>query len=85
MEEVRKLVKVREDGSVLLDWEITDRIAAHSLKSHLDMLKDTNENYAKRLAEKVNKIDLMDYQYNLRMIESIKTVLEYYGVEDEGT
>lgn len=77
--------KVPEGEGVFIDWETADAITAWSLKSHLKILEEQNEAHAKKLAEKLDKITLMDYQYNLRIIVNMKAVLEYFGITDEGT
>lgn len=79
------MTKASEDNGIFIDWETADAVTTWSLKSHLKILEEQNEKYAKKLSEKLDKIDLMDYQYNLRMIENMKAVLEYFGAADEGT
>lgn len=79
------MTKASESNGVFIDWETADAVTTWSLKSHLKMLEEQNEKYAKKLSEKLDKIDLMDYQNNLRIIENMKAVLEYFGVTDEGT
>ncbi len=56
---------------VELDWDTVDNITTESLKSHYKIITDMIEDEKR----------IVDIEYNKKLSEALKTVLDYYGVE----
>lgn len=68
-------------SNIYLDYETADRITVDNLKQTFEQLKEDNDRISDNNALNYNKNQAEDYMYNIRLIESIKVVLSYFGEE----
>jgi len=66
------------------DWEIADQITVSNLLMIRSCVKEHNLMISEKQAERVNKGLLEDYHMNLRVLDGIEALLEYFGHQENG-
>jgi hypothetical protein len=62
-----------------IDWETVDRITVSNLMQTYHHTKEFNDSIAISNSENPSKHFAEDYMYNMRLLDSLKVVLEYFG------
>jgi len=68
-------------SNMYIDWETSDRITISNLMQTYYDTKEFNDSIAISNSENPSKHFAEDYMYNMRLLDSIKVVLSYFGEE----
>ena len=66
-------------SNMYIDWDTADRITISNLMQTYFDMKEFNDGIAISNSETPSKHYAEDYMYNMRLMDSIKVVLEYFG------
>lgn len=64
---------------LFIDWETADRITISTLQQIYNDISEFNDSISIKQAEKPSKQYAEEYMYNMRLLDSIKVVVEYFG------
>jgi len=80
-------LKAEIDSSGLhvhFDWEVADKITVSNLLMLRSSLQKHNLMISEKQADKPSKGQMEDYHINLRVLDGIESILEYFGHEENG-
>lgn len=66
-------------SNMYIDWETSDRITISNLRQIYNNITEFNDSISTKQAEKPSKQYAEEYMYNMRLLDSIKVVIEYFG------
>lgn len=66
-------------SNMYIDWDTADRITISNLMQTYYDIKEFNDGIAISNSENPSKHYAEDYMYNMRLLDSLKVVLEYFG------
>ena len=82
-----KIIKaeLNPDGlHMRFDWETADKITVSNLLMIRSCLKEHNLMISEKQADKPSKGQMVDFHMNLRVLDGIEALLEYFGHEENG-
>lgn len=70
---------MKSKSNMYIDWEASDRITISNLRQIYNDISEFNDSISIKQAENPSKQYAEEYMYNMRLLDSIKVVIEYFG------